>query len=488
MTIREPRVKDGKAVLNEDGTPKMTKIPVDVHTFSGASSTKASQWAKFDKAVNAIGKTATVKGKSGTVEGIGFVFRPRKDTDTGICGIDLDHIIDPNTGEINAAALEIIQAMDSYTEYSPSGTGVHIYYYGANHSEWKNKIEGALGIGTCLEMYQIARYFTVTGKVFGELKSIAEREQQAAEIQSRYAPKPQEKPIIAPSMEISSTTALSDDEVIDKASKSKSGTRFMALLGGDLSDYNNDHSRADQALCNILAFWCSGDTKQMDRIFRNSGLMREKWDEKRGANTYGEITLNEAVVKCQEFYDPNYRRTKAVEDFKQMLPSGNTTIRGLPDTAVQPLPQEVKIELPEFTYETVKKYKADDIGASEFFADMVKPFVCYISELKLFRVYDGIKWQDDTRESLAIGRILIKFVVAVQALIPPKPPGKPKDWTPEQEEEENINGSFRSEYKNLGNANGRERLLKDIKKHLYKSVCHFDRQPYLFNVKNGTLN
>lgn len=338
--IRTPIIKNGKAEFNGDGTPRMSKIPVDVHTFSGASSTKASQWASFNEAVNAIGKTATVKDKSGTVEGIGFVFRPQKDTDTGICGIDLDHIINPNTGEINTAALDIIKSMDSYTEYSPSGTGVHIYYYGANHPEWKNKIEGALGIGTCLEMYQTARYFTVTGKVFGEPKPIAEREIQAAEIQSRHAPKPQEKPIIAPSVEKYAITALSDDEVIDKASKSKSGTKFTALLGGDLSDYNNDQSRADQALCNILAFWCSGDTRQMDRIFRNSGLMREKWDEKRGANTYGEITLNEAVAKCKEFYSPNYKRTKAVEDFKQMLPSGNMTIRGIPDRTVQPLPQE----------------------------------------------------------------------------------------------------------------------------------------------------
>ncbi len=484
--IREPRVKDGKAEFNGDGTPKMTKIPVDVHTFSGASSTKASQWAKFDEAVNAIGKTATVKGKSGTVEGIGFVFRPKKGTDTGICGIDLDHIIDPNTGEINAAALEIIQAMDSYTEYSPSGTGVHIYYYGANHPEWKNKIEGALGICTCLEMYQTARYFTVTGKVFGEPKPISEREIQAAEIQSRYAPKPQGKPITAPSVEASAITVLSDDEVIDKASKSKSGTKFMSLFGGDLSDYNNDQSRADQALCNILAFWCNGNTKQMDRIFRNSGLMREKWDEKRGANTYGEITLNEAVAKCKAFYDPNYRRTKAVEDFKQMLPSGNTTIRGMPDT--KPLPQEIKIELPEFTYETVKKYKADDIGAAEFFSDMVKGFMCYVPEPKIFRLYNGVKWRDDEPEALHAGKLLMAFVRAVQALIPSKPKGEPKEWTDEEREAEETNKLYRSLFSNLTYVGKRNHLLADVKKILPKKANEFDTQPYLFNVKNGTLN
>lgn len=484
--MRTPVIKDGKADMNEDGTPRMSKIPVDVHTLSGASSTHASQWDKFDIAVNSIGKTATVKGKSGNIEGVGFVFRPHKATGTGICGIDLDHIIDPNTGEVNTAAFEIIQAMDSYTELSPSGTGVHIYYCGSLHSEWEKKFNGCLGGAASMEMYQEKRYFTVTGNVFGELKPIAEREQQAAEIYKKYAPKPQKKTVTNKPVEDTYTTVLSDDKVIEKASKSKQGAKFMALLGGDLSDYGNDQSRADQALCNILAFWCSGDTKQIDRIFRNSGLMREKWDEKRGTNTYGEITINEAIVKCKEFYDPNYNRTRAVEDFKELLPTGNTTIRAIPNT--EPLPQETKIELPELTFDLVKKYKADDIGAAEFFSDMVKSFVCYVSEPKLFRVYDGIKWRDDSPEALEAGNVLMKFVRAVQAIIPPKPEGVPDDWTDEEKETERINKIYRDFYSSLSYTGKRGHLLTDVKKILKKKSTDFDRQPYLFNVKNGTIN
>lgn len=484
--MRTPVIKDGKADMNEDGTPRMSKIPIDVHTLSGASSTHASQWDKFDIAVNSIGKTATVKGKSGNIEGVGFVFRPDKNTGKGICGIDLDHIIDPNTGEVNTAAFEIIQAMDSYTELSPSGTGVHIYYYGSLHSEWEKKINGCLGGAASMEMYQEKRYFTVTGNVFGELKPIAEREQQAAEIYKKYAPKPQEKTVTNNPVEDTYTTVLSDDKVIEKASKSMQGAKFMALLGGDLSDYGNDQSRADQALCNILAFWCSGDTKQIDRIFRNSGLMREKWDEKRGTNTYGEITINEAIVKCKEFYDPNYNRTRAVEDFKELLPTGNTTIRAIPNT--EPLPQETKIELPELTFDLVKKYKADDIGAAEFFSDMVKSFVCYVSEPKLFRVYDGIKWRDDSPEALEAGNVLMKFVRAVQAIIPSKPEGVPDDWTDEEKETERINKIYRDFYSSLSYTGKRGHLLTDVKKILKKKSTDFDRQPYLFNVKNGTIN
>ena len=112
-----------------------------------------------------------------------------------VANCDLDHIIDPNTKQINAAAKEIIDTMDTYTEYSPSGTGVHMYYYGACHSEWEKKFNGCLGGAASMEMYQEKRYFTVTGNVFGELKPIRDREQQAAEIYKKYAPKPQEKTV-----------------------------------------------------------------------------------------------------------------------------------------------------------------------------------------------------------------------------------------------------------------------------------------------------
>jgi len=42
----------------------------------------------------------------------------------------------------------------------------------------------------------------------------------------------------------------------------------------------NDHSRADLALCGMLAFWCGGDPERIDRLFRRSDLMREKWDRR----------------------------------------------------------------------------------------------------------------------------------------------------------------------------------------------------------------
>ena len=70
---------------------------------------------------------------------------------------------------------------------------------------------------------------------------------------------------------------LSDESVISKALSSKQSEKFKALWSGDIPD-GKSHSEADQALCTMLAFWCGGDTAQMDRLFRQSGLMREKWE------------------------------------------------------------------------------------------------------------------------------------------------------------------------------------------------------------------
>ncbi len=61
------------------------------------------------------------------------------------------------------------------------------------------------------------------------------------------------------------------------------------------------------ALCLHLAFWTGGDVTWMDDLFRQSGLMREKWDEVHTADgrTYGELTLGKAVAMVDEFYDPS---------------------------------------------------------------------------------------------------------------------------------------------------------------------------------------
>ena len=88
---------------------------------------------------------------------------------------------------------------------------------------------------------------------------------------------------------------LSHEELIERAENARNGDLFRRLQEGDISDYGNDNSRADLALCRILAFWWRGDVARIDRLFRSSGLMREKWDRRAGDADYGMRTIRAAL-------------------------------------------------------------------------------------------------------------------------------------------------------------------------------------------------
>lgn len=62
------------------------------------------------------------------------------------------------------------------------------------------------------------------------------------------------------------------------------------------------------ALCMLLAFWTGRDATQMDRLFRRSGLYREKWDELHygDGRTYGEGTIERAIAQTDEVYEPDH--------------------------------------------------------------------------------------------------------------------------------------------------------------------------------------
>src|SRR5215212_4323992 len=66
--------------------------------------------------------TAEKASKEHGCGGIGFVFTE----DDPYCGVDLDKCREPESGEIEDWARELIEQLNSYTELSPSGTGVHI--------------------------------------------------------------------------------------------------------------------------------------------------------------------------------------------------------------------------------------------------------------------------------------------------------------------------------------------------------------------------
>jgi len=94
--------------------------------------------------------------------------------------------------------------------------------------------------------------------------------------------------------------SMADQELLDLARKAGNGAKFDRLWAGNLSDYGGDHSSADLGLCALLSFWTGRDKVRMDQLFRQSGLMREKW-ERQG---YREDTLDKAIATTTECYTP----------------------------------------------------------------------------------------------------------------------------------------------------------------------------------------
>jgi len=101
--------------------------------------------------------------------------------------------------------------------------------------------------------------------------------------------------------------SLNDETLLRKAMNASDGAKFTALWEGDISGYKSQ-SEADLALCNKLAFWAQGDRDQIDRVFRQSGLYREKWDRRneKGEEDYKKLTIDAALEQVTEYYDPNH--------------------------------------------------------------------------------------------------------------------------------------------------------------------------------------
>jgi len=294
-----------------DGTKKPPKAP-SFRARNGSKSlfnvdpTTTDHATTFYEARAFVHRSAEASGTDGA-DGVGIVFTDADD----LIGIDLDYCYDIDSGKIERWARDVVRQLDSYTETSPSGSGLHVLVRGELDHEFQNKHE----IG--LEMYENDRYFTFTGNHIESTPSeINRRGDTVSEIQRAVMTEATSSPG-ATTLTESSPSNKTDDSDFTAPDPAKFGSieeqvvktareaddEFGPLFDGqNLEEYDSDHSRADYALACKLAYWCDGDIEQMDTIFRESALMRSKWDERRGATTYGQYTLTKACRDNQERY------------------------------------------------------------------------------------------------------------------------------------------------------------------------------------------
>ncbi|BAS29383.1 hypothetical protein LIP_3572 [Limnochorda pilosa] len=257
---------------------KWTKVPYQL-SGSKAKSDSPSTWTTFDRVLEGY--------ESGEWDGIGFVVT---DGDPYV-GIDIDHCLEQSPGGeliLSPLAQDIVERLNSYTEITPSGEGLRVYVRG-KLPEGRNK-DSSLG----LEAYETKRFFVVTGHRL---------DLAPAEIVDRDLTWLRDEYLGAESPPAVDVTAHSDEplteddrRLIERAATVKNGEKFRTLWeGGWEGEDWGSHSEADLALCSILAYWTDDDPERIDRLFRHSGLMRPKWDERHGEHTYGEMTIGKAL-------------------------------------------------------------------------------------------------------------------------------------------------------------------------------------------------
>ncbi len=121
---------------------------------------QVDQGHELDRAALVTLEQAAAALRSGRWEGLGFAFLPGD----GLIGIDVDRAIDQETGEMAAHCRDIIANCGSYTELSPSGTGVHVICTGTTETFKDNDVG--------VEVFCGRQFFTVTAQPMGECRHV----------------------------------------------------------------------------------------------------------------------------------------------------------------------------------------------------------------------------------------------------------------------------------------------------------------------------
>lgn len=271
---------------------KQTKVPYQARQRAKADTTDPAHRASFPDALAAMNRYK--------YDGVGIVL------DNGLAGVDIDHCRDPQSGEVAPWAEELITPFEgsAYMEASPSGTGVHIIGRGRVPGDRRKTAycDGAV------EMYHSGRFFTVTGDVLRASSLVGDITDGLTTVYQTVFTKPEPKR--APAIPAAPLNC-DDSELFEAMYRASNGARNRALANGDDSAHNGDKSVADLVFCDLLASYTRCDAGRMDRMFRSSGRMRPKWDERRGESTWGARTIEKAIARCTWMYDPAHTQPPA---------------------------------------------------------------------------------------------------------------------------------------------------------------------------------
>jgi|694.fasta_scaffold86665_3 putative DNA primase/helicase len=372
-------------LIQRPGEKKPTKVPYATDGAKAESDNPAT-WASFDAASAAF--------MAGDYNGLGYMF---SEFDP-YAGVDFDGCV---AGEHVDPKVNLwLHNLDSYSEFSQSGTGIHTIIAGKLPGGGRKSTKHGV------EMYDNRRFFVVTGDhVAGTPTAVNGRQAELTALHNEVFPAKDQMP--PPTQSQPAAIALPDDEaLLQRMFAARNGTDIEALWRGDLSAYGNDESAADLALCNHLAFYTGRDSERIDRLFRQSGLYREKWNRNaRTGETYGAGTIARAIAVTSTIYTGQringstngaHYTNGAAHHKTEQKSDGTETVTD--EQLREPAPQAKKNFDP-------LRYRAEDGGILDAWLDVCGNKWLFSVGHDLWHYWNNTHWQED-KERLVFEQIL----------------------------------------------------------------------------------
>ncbi len=259
-----------------------------------ASVSRLDDWTTFS---NALRVYELDQRTGGDIAGVGFLL-----ANDGISIIDIDGCFDPavppSLDALTPDARALVERLGSFTEVSPSGTGLHVIV--------RARLPGPGRRRNGIEIYDRSRFFCLTGHILPGCRSTIEsRQAEADALYRELAPVVSSSPRTGGEPALTSgATGLTDDEIIRLASRGGSlGDRFeLFFVFGEWQPFFRSQSEADLWLIGRIAYFAGADVRTIARLFRRSALAtRAKADR----DAYLFRTIERAIAGRTRFFDPH---------------------------------------------------------------------------------------------------------------------------------------------------------------------------------------
>ena len=428
---------------------KPVKVPINFNGGARAKSDNPSTWGTFEQCLIA----------SKRYNGIGFIV---SETDPYTV-IDLDACVtrgDDNQPNIEPWAWKIIHDLDSYAEFSQSGKGIHIIIQAKKPGPRCRSNEHPH-----IEIYDHRRFLVMTGNLVPGITPIIQpAPNEISELYNRLfgqAALHDRSPHQKPSQRAHTASGgPSDSELIERAMSAKNGLQFSRLWNGDLSDYNYDWSAADQALCNTLAFWTGKDYSAIDRLFRQSGLMRDKWDRE----DYRNRTIQRAIDDTRECYRPTILESVSAEEIAEVRKASDKIIAER---------EQRKSNRPGNN--SPNQYHQTDYGNAERLVDAYGSSIRFDCDSSRWLIWLGTRWAEDATGE--IERMMKSTIRDIYSELPTMDDSKIRDALYKHASKSEANARIKAALSLAQTELGIPLISADL-----------DADSWMFNVANGTVD